>query len=325
MFAIWCGGTPGLDITARVTHRLSAYRGLPYAEAAGMRDRAVAALLKRCHRDNQLLPLDTRFGDKLATIKDAVAIYFHGNGRQKEALKVLRRHAQRRGEQAYWEGKASWGYWGGELEATCDAARVMFDAGDPLFRPAFNYVGGKVINGGLHSTADTRALVELLDFISLPGEPLARIDGVEIQPGELAVGQEVMALRDNLVVRVDEEIVIDHLAPRNNFRFVVEVRPSKLKLGGRASVIITLEEDSICPLARIYLPGCLALLKGGANAQTAHLPVGVEGIHFWRNTRLLQVEAVAVRKGHGNVHVAVHDLYDAQQIGTHPGVAVIVD
>lgn len=330
LFAIWCGGEPGLEITARVAHRLGAYRSLDYSAATQMRNRAVRALLQAGYRDNQLLALDPGFQDRLATVKDAVALYFHGRDQRDQALGLLRREAIRDNGHVRWPGKAAWGYWGGDLEATCDAARVMYDAGDPLFRPAFNYVGSKVIAGGLYSTADTRALVELLAAMRLAGKPVARIDGSEVQgdrrrsPGQETVGQEVTALQDNLMVRVDEEVVIDHLAPAANFAFSVSVEPQALKLGQRAQVTVRLQEDSICPLARLYLPGCLALLKAGANAQTAHLPVGVDGLIFRGNSRLLQVDAVAVRKGQGQVRVAVHDLYDAQKIGVAPGVPVQV-
>lgn len=314
----------GLDVTARVIHRLTALRGLPYPDAEQMSSRAVTALLKHNIRDNQLLALDPRFEDKLATSKDAVALYFYGRGRRDQALDFLRRRAVREDSLVHWEGKPSAGYWGGTLEATCDAARVLADAGDVLFGPAFNYIGSKMIAGGLTSTADTRALVELLASLRSGDEAVARVDGMEMRVADAAIGHEVTALRDNVMVRVDEEIVIDHLAPRHNFRFTLRVEPAHLRLGERARVKIQLQEDSLCPLARLYLPGCLALLKGGANAQTAHLPVGVDGLSFYRDARALDVEAVAVRKGSGRVRVAVHDLYDADKIGTGPVVEVTV-
>ena len=323
-FAIWCGGLPGLDITARVVHRLHAFHELPYPDAGQMSARAVTALLEHRVRDNQLLALDRRFEDKMATSKDAVALYFHGDGHRQKALDFLRRHVIRDGGLAHWDGKPSVGYWGGALEATCDAARVLVDAGDALFGPAFNYIGSKMIAGGLHSTADTRALVELLASLTSSGEAVAIVDGQEARLEDAAIGQVVTALRDNLMVRVDEELVIDHLVPRHDFRFDLRVEPGRLKLGERAKVTIRLQEDSLCPLARIYLPGCLALLKGGANAQTAHLPVGVDGLSFHRNARLLEVEAVAVRRGSGRLRVAVHDLYDAEKIGTGPDITVTV-
>jgi hypothetical protein len=324
LFSIWCGGTTGLDITARVAHRLMAFQGLPYPSADYLRERAAAALLARQVRDNQLLALHPNFADRLVTSKDAVALYFYGQGRRDEALDFLRRTSHRSNGAVYWEGRAEYGYWGGNLEATCDAARVLLDAGDPLLGPAFKYVGAKTIGGGLHSTADTRALVELLAAMPRRGEARARIDGREVRLADETIGQAVTALDTHLLVRVDEAMVLDHLAPQDNFRFSVDVAPSRLKLGERTWLTIRLHEDSLCPLARIYLPGCLALLKGGANAQTAHLPVGVEGTVFCRDARLLTAESVAVRKGHGQLRVAVHDLYDAQKVGSFVGPSVTV-
>ena len=66
---------------------------------------------------------------------------------------------------------------------------------------------------------------------------------------------------------------------------------------------------------RLFLPGNLALLKGGANAQTAYLPIE-------RNE--LTVDAVAIRPGQGKLYVAVHDMYDAGKIGTAPGIEISV-
>jgi hypothetical protein len=329
MFSIWCGGQVGLDITARVAHRLIPLRELPYPDAHVMLDRAVQALLGRKYRDNQLLALDPGFRDKLRTVKDAVALYFFGDSpagegdQRDQALSHLRRHVEREGDLAHWAGDAKSGYWGGGLEATCDAARVMHDAGDPLFRPAFNYVGSKLVNGMLYSTADTRALIELLAALETGGEATAVIDGRVTRLAEASIGREVTALGDDLVVRVDQELVIDHLAARHDFDFTLAVEPRQMVLGERARVSIRLKEDSICPLARVYLPGCLALLKGGANAQTAHLPVGVDGLR-WRRARELELDAVAVRRGQGKVRVAVHDLYDAHKVGTAEGVEVRV-
>jgi hypothetical protein len=133
--------------------------------------------------------------------------------------------------------------------------------------------------------------------------------------GEVSVCKEVTALTDNLIVRADEQIEIDHLAPRTDFRF--ELKPSKkrVRLGERMQITVTPQETSIAPLVRLYLPGCLALLKGGANAQTAHLPIEVDE---------LVVDVVAVRPGRGKLHATVHDMYDADKIGTIPGIEIRV-
>jgi hypothetical protein len=315
MYSIWCGGKQGVDITARVAHRLLGFEGLPFDDAFDMRGRAASALLQRKYKNNQLLPLGREFRAPLETVADAVALYFHGNGHRDKALRHLRLAVERLDD-----GTARWPaskhhYWGGQLEATCDAARVMLDAGDALFVPAFRYVTGKLVDGMLYSTADTRALVELLAGLGFGESDTALLDGREAPLREVSIGKEVTALTDNLIVRVDEQIEINHLEPRADFLFGVKPSRKRLRLGERIQITVTPKESSIAPLVRLFLPGCLALLKGGANAQTAHLPIEQEE---------LVVDAVAVRPGRGNLYVTVHDMYDADKIGTVPGIEIRV-
>jgi hypothetical protein len=294
---------------------LLGFEGLPFEDALDMRGKAAKALAKRKHKNNQLLPLGSEFRATLKTVADAVALYFHGNGHRDRALDYLRRTVERLDD-----GTARWPtskrhYWGGQLEATCDAARVMLDAGDALFLPAFRHVTGKLVDGMLYSTADTRALVELLAGLGFSAGETALIDGHEVPLREVSVGKEVTAQTDNLIVRVDEQIEINHLEPRADFRFGVKPSKKRLKLGQRIQITVTPKESSIAPLVRLYLPGCLALLKGGANAQTAHLPVEQDK---------LVVDAVAVRQGRGKLYVTVHDMYDADKVGTAPGIQIQV-
>jgi hypothetical protein len=315
MYSIWCGGQQGVDITARVAHRLLGFEGLPFDDASDMRGKAASALLERDYKNNQLLPLSREFRAPMETVADAVAFYFHGNGRRDEALRYLRRTVERLDDgTARWPA-SSHHYWGGQLEATCDAARVMLDAGDALFVPAFRYVTGKLVDGMLYSTADTRALVELLAGLGFGESDTALIDGREAPLREVSIGKEVTALTDNLIVRVDEQIEIDHLAPRAEFRFAVKPNRKRLRLGERIQITVAPRESSIAPLVRLFLPGCLALLKGGANAQTAHLAIEQDE---------LVVDAVAVRPGRGKLYVTVHDMYDADKIGTVPGIEIRV-
>lgn len=320
LFSIWCGGLPGVEITARVAHRLLGFRGLSFSLAETMRDKAKTALLKAHYHDNSLLPLDIGFRQAMVSAEDAVAYYFAGNGQRDAALQLLRQTAKRDGlQKVYWEAKSAWG---GRLEVTADAARVMDDASDDLFRPAFSFVTGKLVNGMLYSTADTRALVELLSALTPPvssgddqGGRRAVIDGQEVTLGEVAIGQRVTAFSDNLIVRVDEEVEINHLTPRADFQFAVKPSQTKLKVGERLQITVTPKEQTIAPLARLFLPGNLALLKGGANAQTAYLPI---------ERQALTVDAIAVRSGRGKLYVSVHDMYDAEKVGTIPGIEINV-
>jgi hypothetical protein len=315
LFAIWCGGQPGVDITARVAHRLIGFDGLPFESALTMRGKAAAALQKKHYRDNQLLPLGRGFAAPLKSVADAVSLYFYGDGKRPEALEFLRRTAERSDGTARWPASEKH-YWGGQVEATCDAARVMLDAGDALFLPAFRTVCGKLVNGMLYSTADTRALVELLAALRFDAAQTALIDGAEVALREVSSGREVTALSDRLIVRADRKIEINHLAPRADFRFELRLSKTRPRLGERIQIVVTPKESSIAPLVRLYLPGCLALLKGGANAQTAHLPVTADTV---------VVEAIAVRAGRGKLFATVHDMYDAEKVGTLPGIDVQVE
>jgi hypothetical protein len=315
VFSIWCGGQPGVDVTARVAHRLLGFDGLPFDGALTMRARAAAALRQARYRDNQLLPLGLEFLAPLRTVADAVALYFFGNGKRPEALDFLRRAALRDDGSVRWPASTKH-YWGGEVEATCDAARVMLDAGDPLFLPAFRSVCSKLVDGMLYSTADTRALVELLAALRFDPAQVALLDGHEVQLRDVSTGEEVTAMSDHLMVRADHEMEINHLEPRADFRFELKLSRTKPGLGERIQVSVVPKEKSIAPLVRLYLPGCLALLKGGANAQTAHLPV---------TQNELVIDAIAVRRGRGKLYATVHDMYDAEKIGTLPGMDVQVE
>jgi hypothetical protein len=104
----------------------------------------------------------------------------------------------------------------------------------------------------------------------------------------------VATLTNNLIVRVNEEVEINHLMPRADFQFAVKPSQTKLKVGERLQISVTPKEQTIAPLARLFLPGNLALLKGGANAQTAYLPIERQ------------------------------DMYDAEKVGTIPGVEISV-
>ena len=327
MYALWSQGTPNNKITAKIAHRLLPFRELPFEGVADKLDVTKSRLLRSKVKDNQLLPLDDGFKDQLRSVRDAVSLYFAGNGEQAAALKLLHQEGVRDGEQIYWNGSPSIGYWGGKLEATCDAARVMLAAGDPLFRPAFNYIGSQLIDGRLFSTADTRALIELLQAINRPGQPpVVDVDGDVQQIDRPIRGTTIKAVEGNLLVRAIEEIEVNYLEPKSNYKHAVQLSAKKVKLGERITLEIGLKEETLCPVARIFLPGNLAFLTGGANAQTAYLPVNEYGRSpfSFRSSASLSLDAVAVRRGVGNLYVMVHDLYDPDKVGTAAPISVEV-
>ena len=298
-----------------MAHRLIGFDGLPFESALTMRGKAATALRKKKYRDNQLLPLGREFAAPMRTTADAVSLYFRGNGKKSEALEYLRRSAERSDGTVHWPTSEKH-YWGGVVEATCDAARVMLDAHDALFLPAFRYVSGRIVDGMLYSTADTRAMVELLAALRYDPAQVARIDGQEVALGSVSSGREVTALSDHLLVRIDRKMEVNHLEPRADLRFELDLSTTRPRLGERIQVKVVPKQESIAPLVRLYLPGCLAFLQGGANAQTVHLPI---------TRRELVVEAIAVRPGRGKLFATVHDMYDAEKVGTLPGIDVQVE
>lgn len=313
LFSLWCHGQPDKTLTARVAHRLLGLRGLPFAMADELLKKAEKALLENHYRDNALLALNPAFKGNLLNPEDATAHYFGGNDKDRqEALALLRQTVKRDGDKAYWEAELAWG---GNLEVTADAARVLAHAGDALFRPAFTYVTGKLVNGMLYSTADTRALVELLASLKYDPATQAVIDGQTVSLAEVSAGKSVTALSNNLLVRLDEVTEINYLEPRADFQFAVKPEKTRLMPGERIKIVITPQEKTLCPLARVFLPGNLAMLKGGANAQTAYLPIEREA---------LTVEVVAVRPGRGKLYVSVLDMYDAEKVGVIPGLEMEV-
>ncbi|MEM7798819.1 MAG: hypothetical protein AAF633_06505 [Chloroflexota bacterium] len=318
-YSLWGGGNPVDYITVKIAHRLLPFLEIEFADVHQRLEKTKHALLEKEIKENQLLVLDPRFKDKMNSVKDAAVLYFAGNGEQQAALKFLRKAAIRDGNQVHWDGSPSIGYWGGTLEATCDAARVMHAAGDPLFDAAFQYIGSRMVNGRLYSTADTRALIELIDSMrSSQSQPIVEIDGDLQQLDRDIVCQSISVRQGHLLARIDEEIEVDHLTPKSNYKFNVSVSSKQVKIGKEVNIQIQLNEETLCPVARVFLPGSLAFLKGGANAQTAYQPVN-EPVRRrrWSNiTAQLTLDAVAVRRGSGYIYIMVHDLYDAEKVGT---------
>jgi hypothetical protein len=95
-FSLWCEGTPDLDTTARVAHRLLAFRDLPFEAAGDMLSRSATALRKAKVKDNQLLPLGQSFRTSMKTATDAAALYsYDSDGKVKaQAVSFLHKTAQ---------------------------------------------------------------------------------------------------------------------------------------------------------------------------------------------------------------------------------------
>jgi hypothetical protein len=145
------------------------------------------------------------------------------------------------------------------------------------------------------------------------------LDGVERVVDQVMIGQSVTCNSGQVLVRVDREVEVNYLDVEPAFPFELEVRRGgngAIKLGDRFDVVVKPRQESRCPIARVYLPGMLAFLEGGANAQLLVKPVlGQE----------LVLPAVAVRKGSGSIYAVLSDMYDSRKVGTIPAMPLSVE
>lgn len=328
LFSLWEGGSPDLHTTHKVVKNLRGLHQLPFPEALAILNDSAAALLKQGVRDNALLPLDSRFAAAMQSVEDAAALALFGpEGQRVEAVRLLREKAVVSNGTARWPGSTSWG---GDLEATCQALRALRPSDPGLFAKGFRTVGSGLVEGRLYSTADTRALVELLGDLDLPPTRRVKLDGIETAINAPQVVSRAEALEGSLVVRVDEEKEIDYLAPRSDFRASLSAGKATaglkekvarllgarqpVALGERITFTLQPEESTRAPLCRIFLPPGFAFLTGGANAQTTHQPIPGQA---------LTIDAIAVRPGRGKLRAMVYDMYDAAKVGVLPELELV--
>jgi len=315
LISLWPKGRPEVGVTHRVVRDLLPLRK-DFNSVKEMVQATISPLLKAKIQDNRLIVLDPAFRKGvLETIEDAVDLFEAEDSQpREEALEFIKNSAilSKDGSTAYWTNTKSWG---GALEATCLAAKVLYQTKDPLFNPAFNYLAGKLVNGMLHSTADSQALLELLSIMKTEGNGRRGIiDGEEIEVSSLIIAQTVKAI-DPLIVKIEEKKTINYFDLTPNFNFKVEISKTNLKLGEKATIKIIALEESLCPEAWIYLPSNLTFLKGGANVQVRYMPL---------KTKEIEEEVVAVRIGSDIGYVTLHDMYDAEKIGIASGVPIMV-
>ncbi|MBI5365946.1 MAG: hypothetical protein HZA54_02820 [Planctomycetes bacterium] len=312
LFSLWAGGTPEVRTTIKVLRNLSAFHRGEEERADGLVTPACARLRAEGVKDNDLLPLGTEFRAELRGVEDAAAAYFvtREEGERRRLAAYVKERAVGGGTTAHWPATSAWA---GVLEATCEALRVMHAAGESaLLEAGMNFVSGQFVAGRLKSTSDTRAYVELLAALGGgAGAARAEIDGQETTLTEPRRARRVVARSPGIIVRADREAEFDYLAAEPAFRFRVTATPAQVERGRRVEIRVIPGEAGIAPVCRLYLPGTLALLRGGANAQTVDEPLtGGE----------VRVEAVAVRRGRGDVRAVLYDMYDVDRIGSAVGV-----
>lgn len=310
-FSLWEGGEPQQHVTRQVLKNLTPLRDMEILNVREMINGSVESLIKQKISDNSLVPYSKKFAADLKTIRDAAALYTSGVKR-KEAVKMVRESAVVEGDIARWKDSNCWG---GQLEATCLALQVIRSEDKPLFEKGFRFISGNIQNGRLYSTADTCTFLELLSMMEADSSGAKVVlDEKETVLTKPVAGKKIEALAP-VLVRIDKEQEVDYLSPRADFSGEVKIERTSLSLGEKVELAIIPREETIAPLARIYLPGNVAALKYGASVQKMYLPV--EG-------RELKLEIYGIRKGKGKLRVALFDMYNADKVGVLPGLTINV-
>jgi hypothetical protein len=309
-FSLWEGGTPADYVAIQVLSNLRPMWLQKIGEIDRMIESSTSALIKKNVKDNRLVEFNKSFATDMKTLKDAVSFYKQGADREK-AVEFIKDKAVVSGETAYWKDDSCWA---GATEATCLALQVMHKEDRVLFDKGFKYATSKLQDGRLYSTTDTAAFLELLDSLHGETTKTAIIDGKTINLVSAEIGKEVTATEETLI-RIDEEVEVDYLTPCSNFKGEVKIERTSFKTGEKVNLVIKPLEESLAPLARIYLPGNAACLESGAGIQKMYLPIKGES---------LKLELYGVRKGRGKLQVALMDMYDAEKTGVLPGLTLTV-
>ncbi|RLE97862.1 MAG: hypothetical protein DRJ63_08525 [Thermoprotei archaeon] len=315
LFSLWEEGEPSLEVTVKVLKNLKFVYKQGFPEIDKMIEEARSVLLELNYRNNELLFLGKEFyEDKIKCIEDAVNVYFYMEDKREKALKYIKENAVIEDSYAYWRSVKAWA---GPVETTCEALKVLYHAGEKeLFKKGFNYISGKLVNNRLYSTADTRALIDLLTSIKLSGKCTVEYNGLQVDVYRTAVfHNKIKVVKGTCIAKIDEEKWINLLTPTPNYDFQVLVDKTQLKLGEKTKIVVKLNEQTIAPLTKIWLPPGLVYPKGGVNIQIVYKPV---------TNNILEIEAVAVRKSRGQLKVLVHDMYDSSKIGTTSPIEITV-
>lgn len=247
----------------------------------------------------------------MKSVRDAAMLYRAGL-QKGEAFRLIKNTAVVEEHSARWHDS---GCWAGDTEATCYALQVLSAQGEQeTVEKGFRYLSTKLVNNMLFSTADTCAFLELLGVLPWKSSPRAILDRKERTVTGTITCQSVKAI-DRMLVCMDSRKEMDYLASCSRFKGEMKVDRASLSMGERGVLEITPQESSIAPVARIYLPGNIALVTSGANVQKLYLPI---------KNNSLRLEFYGIRKGRGKIQAALHDMYDAEKAGVIEGIDITV-
>jgi len=271
-------------------------------------------------QDTELTPImpevfkDYYSKNGLKSVEDAVSAYFTKDYDVDKIMDFLKSKMQvnKDGSVSFEPSRQSWC---GKVEVTCKAAKVLFHEDPSLFMKSFNYITSFIQNGRLYSTSDTCAFLDLVSEMGGGTSKKAIVDGKEIEiKVATECNDEVEIIEEGVLVRMDYDREIDYREMDSNFEFAV-FAPGQLKVGERTTIKITPRENTLCPLAKVYLPANLAFVKGGVNVQSSIFPIKGES---------LEMDVVAIRRGVAGMYVVLTDMYDVDKIGVSDRLEVTV-
>jgi hypothetical protein len=346
LYSLWEGAKEGSpDVTTKVLKNLTSLTGIERfkKESTPLVERPVQELLKKGVKDNSLLALSSKFAAPMSTVEDAanLATYSGDSGKRREALKLIESKALEGsgGSEVYWEASKS--TWGGTLETTATALRALSASNEEkhrmLFKKGFKFLTKRLVARRLNSTADTRALIELLaamrdldatpkfayftyskddpsEAVSLSekdygfdSQNVTRVVALDEEAdSDASVEGRRLKAGSSLMVRLDGMETIDYKKIKSMFNFEAKLAKTTLKLGERVQLVLTPKDHSICPIARVFLAANMAFLEGGVNIQIISKPLTDGG---------MTLDILATAKGKCKLYTVMYDMYDANMIG----------
>jgi len=354
LYSLWENAKLGTaEVTAKVLRNLAPIRRIDRFEEKvnPLIVKSLQELLRRDVLDNSLLSLSERFMAPISTVEDAANIATYREirgGMRRGALEFIESKAigEPSGDEVYWEpSRASWG---GVLEATATCLRALHESSDEnrrfLFKKGFKFVTKRLANSRLHSTADTRALIELFAAMkdvgarprfsyqtyvkANPASPVIKTErdltigksdvfipiDDEVHTDISSPGRKLIA-RSQLFVRIDGTETVDYKKVRSTFDFDAKLDRMILKLGQRVKLTVTPRHESRCPVVRVFLAPNLISLEGEVNMQTISKPM-VEGS--------IELDLLAASRGRSRLYVMLYDMYEPNMIGITIPIGITV-
>lgn len=312
LFSLWEESKPSIDVSIKIMSNMKHFLTIPFPRAHRLIQDCTEVLLNKGVRKYSLTGINNRFMPMPGKIETPILNYLYGpqsiKGQMAEIIKLL---ALKDGDSYYWKGDD---FWGGNLEATCYAIKVMHLCNEKeFFNRGLTFILKHLKNETLNSTSDTLSFIELLSEINFTGSYKYLVNG-EITADTIINHGKIEALENRLIVKKDREKQINYMKKTKKIPLSIDVVPDRAIIGEAISIIIKPRIKTVCPVAKIFLPGNIDLLDITPGIQSVTLPVITDS---------LEIKALAVRKGKGKIHAVIEDFYKPDYCGYGESIDII--